>query len=409
MKKILRRLAAALTTAALLVGLTGWTMAVELPILMYHDLTEDEAATNSMTVTVERFRLDMEFLQQSGYTPLLPADLIEIQNGRQAMPDRPVMITFDDGYRSNYDYAYPVLQQTGMRAAIAVIAYNILPAYSDDAGRHTLTWSELREMHESGVFEIGSHTYNLHNPQYKGMTSPDGIDGVQRRRGESFSAYNARAGGDLRTSLELIRAHTGQTQVNYFSYPFGASDTWMEQILTSEQISVSTVTNPGHADVAKGLRGLPRYGITMERPVSELLRQTDSAVPALARVRLNGTEANLIAYNIGGNNYVRVRDVALLLQNTASGFDVQWNNAARRVELTSYRFYTPNGTENAPLPAGTRTVRSLTEPTVADGVTSMIAAYNIDGYTYYKLRSLGDLCGFAVDWEAATQTVVVTS
>ena len=54
-----------------------------------------------------------------------------------------------------------------------------------------------------------------------------------------------------------------------------------------------------------------------------------------------------------------------------------------------------------------RTVQSLIEPTAADGQLHMIAAYNIDGYTYYKLRSLGDLCGFLVDWDAASQTVQV--
>ena len=56
-----------------------------------------------------------------------------------------------------------------------------------------------------------------------------------------------------------------------------------------------------------------------------------------------------------------------------------------------------------------RTVKSLTEPTVADGVQHMIAAYNVDGYTYYKLRSLGDLCGFQVDWDDASQTVLITA
>lgn len=101
--------------------------AQSLPIVMYHDLTQDENATNKMTVTVERFRLDMEFLKEFGYTALLPADLIAIKRGTQQMPQKPIMITFDDGYRSNYDWAYPVLQQTGMKAAIAVVAYNIKP------------------------------------------------------------------------------------------------------------------------------------------------------------------------------------------------------------------------------------------------------------------------------------------
>ena len=133
------------------------------------------------------------------------------------------------------------------------------------------------------------------------------------------------------------------------------------------------------------------------------------AVPALAAVSVNGELAKLPAYYINGNNYVRVRDVAVLLGGTGSAFNVEWNSGKNRVELQSFTPYTPLGTENAPLSGETRTVQSITEPTVADSVPSMVAAYNVDGYTYYKLRSLGDLCGFAVDWDEESQTVIVTA
>lgn len=176
----------------------------KMPILMYHDLTDDPDKTNSMTITGERFRLDMEFLQEFGYTPLLPADLIAIRDGSLAMPDRPVMVTFDDGYRSNYDIAYPILLQTGMKAVISVIAHNMTAEEPADGVRNHLLWSEMREMVQSGTVEIGSHTYNLHNPKYGGNTAPDGINGVMRLGGESFSAYRARVGSDLMTSIDLI-------------------------------------------------------------------------------------------------------------------------------------------------------------------------------------------------------------
>ena len=124
---------------------------------------------------------------------------------------------------------------------------------------------------------------------------------------------------------------------------------------------------------------------------------------------VNGQPYTLAAYNIDGNNYVRVRDVAVLLKDTASGFDVQWNNETFQVELASFTPYTPLGTENTPLPEGKRTVQSIIEPTAADGTPHMIAAYNIDGCTFYKLRRLGDLCGFTVAWDEGTQTVQVTA
>ena len=448
--KLCRRLAAALA-AALLVGSAALPQAavstgVKIPILTYHDLTRDPDDVDDMTVTDERFRLDMEFLKEFGYTPLLSADLVAIHKGAAAMPDKPVMITFDDGYWSNYSIAYPILQQTGMKAVISVIAHNMegdAPVIEDtpgeeaaeaeepaadspqeDAGqaetpadepaaepvRRHLSWQEMYEMVSSGLVEIGSHTYNAHNPQYGGNSAPDGINGVMRQEGETFSEYCERIGTDLRASLDLITQRTGQKQVLYFAYPYGAYDSWMDKLLDENGVAVSVLSNNGaSADISVSLRNLSRYGIKMHTSIAQMLRQTDTAVPALASVSVNGTQTKLPAYNIDGNNYVRVRDVAVLLLGTESGFDVQWNEGLRRVELQSRTVYEPLGTENEPLPAGSRTTQSIVEPTVADGVANMVAAYQMDGCTYYKLRSLGDLCGFQVDWNEETQTVEVTA
>ena len=429
--KLCRRLAAALA-AALLVGSAALPQAavsagVKIPILTYHDLTRDPDDVDDMTVTDERFRLDMEFLKEFGYTPLLSADLVAIHKGAAAMPDKPVMITFDDGYWSNYSIAYPILQQTGMKAVISVIAHNMegdAPVIEDTPGeaaaeadepaaepvRRRLSWQEMYEMVSSGLVEIGSHTYNAHNPQYGGNSAPDGINGVMRQEGETFSEYCERIGTDLRASLDLITQRTGQKQVLYFAYPYGAYDSWMDKLLDENGVAVSVLSNNGaSADISVSLRNLLRYGIKMHTSVAQMLRQTDTAVPALASVSVNGKQTKLPAYNIDGSNYVRVRDAAVLLLGTESGFDVQWNEGLRRVELQSRTVYEPLGTENEPLPAGSRTTQSIVEPTVADGVANMVAAYQMDGCTYYKLRSLGDLCGFQVDWNEETQTVEVTA
>lgn len=445
-KTLRKRFALTALAAALLVGSAAVPeaaaagMETKIPILTYHDLTRDPEDTDSMTVTEERFRLDMEFLQEFGYTPLLPKDLVAIQQGSLEMPNKPVMVTFDDGYHSNYEIAYPILQQTGMKAVISVVAANMedateettdsaeaasdaameetetetMPGVSianpEDLSRRHLSWDEMREMVASGLVEIGSHTYNSHNPQYGGYGAPDGINGVMRKKGETFSQYKERIGGDLAKSIAMIVENTGQAQVNYFAYPFGAYDSWMDQLLDEAGVAVSVWSNSGRpASTVGGLRNLPRYGIKMNQSVAELLRQTDTARPALATVSVNGKQSKLPAYNIGGNNYVRVRDVAVLLMGTQSGFDVQWDSAQHRVELTSFTAYQPIGTENKPLPEGARTVQSYTEPTVTDGTARMIAAYQLDGYTYYKLRSLGELCGFQVEWDEVDRVVEVTA
>ena len=121
-----------------------------MPILMYHDLTQDPNKTSSMTITDERFRLDMEFLASFGYTPLLPSEVEEIGEGKRSLPARPVMITFDDGYLSNYTIAAPILQQTGMKATVALIASHIKDADDTDSSRHSLNWNEVKSMYDSG-------------------------------------------------------------------------------------------------------------------------------------------------------------------------------------------------------------------------------------------------------------------
>ena len=128
MKKFWQRLVLFGLTGAFFVSCISCSAAntaSKVPILMYHNLTNDPSAVTSMTITGERFQEDMEYLEYNGYTPLLSADLIDIRAGKEAMPERPVMITFDDGYRSNYDIAYPILQKTGMKAVIALIGKSI--------------------------------------------------------------------------------------------------------------------------------------------------------------------------------------------------------------------------------------------------------------------------------------------
>ncbi len=251
--------------------------ASKVPILMYHNLTNDPSAVTSMTITGERFQEDMEYLEYNGYTPLLSADLINIRAGKESMPERPVMITFDDGYRSNYDIAYPILQKTGMKAVIALIGKSIRANDNTEANRFFLKWDEAAEMADSGLVELASHTYNLHNPQYGGLTAPDGINGIQRLKGESQAAYNKRVGEDLKQSIDLITQNTNQKNVLFFAYPFGARDGWMQPLLQKNGIQVSVLTNTGTASIRRRLTDLPRYRITMDTKLSDILPANPNA------------------------------------------------------------------------------------------------------------------------------------
>ena len=127
------------------------------------------------------------------------------------------------------------------------------------------------------------------------------------------------------------------------------------------------------------------------------------------KVTLNGAKADLAAYTINGSNYFKLRDLAKALKGLDSEFEVKWNAAGQRIDLTSRTAYTPVGGEQTALPAGNKAA-SLTNASVyLDGKPLFLTAYSISGNNYFKLRDLGDALGFSVDWDNATSTVTISA
>ena len=122
---------------------------------------------------------------------------------------------------------------------------------------------------------------------------------------------------------------------------------------------------------------------------------------------MDGEAAAPAAYVIGGSNYVKLRDVAQLLNGTAAQFGVEWDSAAQRIDLTDGAAYVPVGGELA-APAAGRQQAALTEaPVYLDGQALDLTAYHIKGNNYFKLRDLGAALDFSVIWDAQTQTVCI--
>lgn len=124
------------------------------------------------------------------------------------------------------------------------------------------------------------------------------------------------------------------------------------------------------------------------------------------RVRINGKPVQLAAYEIGGNNYFKLRDLALALADTDARFEVSWNGAVQRIDLLSGKQYTPVGGEGAAqLTAGQA---ALTTASVwLDGRRLDLTAYQIAGNNYFKLRDLAAALDFGVSWDGAAQQVTI--
>ncbi|WP_031472995.1 polysaccharide deacetylase family protein [Agathobaculum desmolans] len=196
---------------------------VELPILMYHSILKDSARQGKYVVSPTVLAADLDALQQRGYRTVTVSDLLAFVQQGAPLPEKPVMITFDDGYYNNYVYAYPLLQQRGMRAVVSIIGAQT-DLYTQN-GTENAYWSHLRldrlcEMQD--VFEVQNHSWNLH--EYGARR------GCLRRQDESEETYG-----------DILREDTAQTQrllsearlpvPQCYTYPFGACSAESEQIL----------------------------------------------------------------------------------------------------------------------------------------------------------------------------------
>ncbi|MEG2198724.1 MAG: polysaccharide deacetylase family protein [Anaerovorax sp.] len=189
---------------------------IPVPIVMYHGLIKDPSLQNNFFIHPDTFRQDLDYLQANGYTPVFMDELIAYTKGSGALPLKPIVLTFDDGYYNNYLYAFPILKEKNMKATISILG-RYTDAFSqvdeNNAAYSHITWTQIKEMRNSGLVEIQNHTYNLH-------TYNQGRKGAMQNKGESLDAYRWVMVADVGSLQKRISEMTGYTPTT-FTYPFG--------------------------------------------------------------------------------------------------------------------------------------------------------------------------------------------
>lgn len=132
-----------------------------------------------------------------------------------------------------------------------------------------------------------------------------------------------------------------------------------------------------------------------------------TATPTASKVLVNGKEISFDAYTINQNNYFKLRDIASVLSGTNKQFEVTWNNEKGAIEMLSNQAYTPVGGELAAGDGLSKTPVLNTAKVYLDGQEVNLTAYTINGNNYFKLRDIGQLFNFGVNWNGAV--VVDTS
>lgn len=130
---------------------------VTLPILLYHNITETDGAYDpDVHISKEKFKEHLNYLKENNYTTINFKDYYNYRTTGATLPEKPIIITFDDGYRSNYEIAYPCLKEMGMKATIFTVTHSsYIP---DQFSFPHFNWQEAREMAKSEVIDIGSHS-----------------------------------------------------------------------------------------------------------------------------------------------------------------------------------------------------------------------------------------------------------
>jgi peptidoglycan/xylan/chitin deacetylase (PgdA/CDA1 family) len=147
----------------------GWSI----PILMYHRISDDaETGVHPYyrtSTSPQQFASQMKYLHENGYrTASLPEIVSQLQ-GKAAVVDNRVVITFDDGYRDFYQHAFPVLSQYGFSATVFLPTAYIGDHPVQFMGKDCLTWAEVRELNNHGIL-FGSHTVT--HPQLRELSVP---------------------------------------------------------------------------------------------------------------------------------------------------------------------------------------------------------------------------------------------
>ncbi len=230
-------------------ALTDSAISTRVPILMYHHLAED--VTNDEMVSPEQFEAQIRALSEAGYTGVSFDELQAYVLRGEPLPDKLVVITFDDGYLSNYKYAFPVLKEFGMKAAIFVVTGSV---DNEKTVYPHFGYAQAKEMLDSGLIEIGSHTHS--HRSFKELSYEETVT-------------------ELRKSKYLIESEL-KINCTLLAYPYGFENEWTksEAIKAGYEI-INLVGDKGTNRPSDGLFDLKRLTVSGHLDGEELLEMIE--------------------------------------------------------------------------------------------------------------------------------------
>lgn len=196
-------------------------------IIMYHHISKNNNLIGDYVISPDELENDFKYLKSRGYQTLSVRDLYALDKGEKQLPQKSVMLTFDDGQESFYKYAYPLLKKYNFSAVFSVIGSyteQFSKIQEGDVEYSHVTWQQIKEMSTEGMVEIGNHSYNMHS------NSGVGRSGVTQMSGESDENYRIELEADILKFNSLFLKNVGFAP-DIYTYPFGRYSNLTEDII----------------------------------------------------------------------------------------------------------------------------------------------------------------------------------
>jgi peptidoglycan/xylan/chitin deacetylase (PgdA/CDA1 family) len=216
---------------------------------MYHHIANAppgaDAVRRDLSVSPQDFEAQLRYLKQQGYETVTLYDLALHLTIGTALPERPIVLTFDDGYADAYTHAFPLLQRFGLTGTFFLTT---APIDADDPA--FLSWDNVVEMHASGM-DLEPHSYDHSD---------------LRSRGFQFLVFQTLG------PKEAIEARTGD-KCRFFAYPSGRYDDFVIDVLRSARYWGAVTTEQGATHSGGGLFALRRVRISGGDTLSDFVHK----------------------------------------------------------------------------------------------------------------------------------------
>lgn len=223
------------------------------PILMYHSINyQVNPGSEKLVVSPAVFERQMRFLKTNRYNVISLEALAGLIRDKKRIPPRTVALTFDDGYKDNYAYAFGVLRKYNFPATIFIIINEVGRPEND-----RLSWDEIKDMTDSGIIDFGSHTLG-----------PKPLIDIKNEEELKKQVF---------VSRKILEEKLGR-QVNIFSYPEGRFNDRIRQLVIDAGYKVAVTGNAGR-------------------------KYPDSDVFALKRLRISSNAANLFVFWVESSGF----------------------------------------------------------------------------------------------------------